>query len=147
MFEFVKLKREERLKREEEEKILKAKNEEEGGEGLGTIFATQANKKALTLETRSLNWSNPTPKPKEGTKETTAVRVPTPGKKAVIVEEDEVSEEEDHEKVVMNFLREINNPVTDVQPKKNEDRNHVGNNMALNDLRRAQATKITANPV
>jgi hypothetical protein len=128
----VKLKREERLKREEEEKILKAKNEEEGGEGLGTIFATQA---------------NPTPKPKEGTKETTAVRVPTPGKKAVIVEEDEVSEEEDHEKVVMNFLREINNPVTDVQPKKNEDRNHVGNNMALNDLRRAQATKITANPV
>jgi hypothetical protein len=132
MFEFVKLKREERLKREEEEKILKAKNEEEGGEGLGTIFATQA---------------NPTPKPKEGTKETTAVRIPTPGKKAVIVEEDEVSEEEDHEKVVMNFLREINNPVTDFQPKKNEDRNHVGNNMALNDLRRAQATKITANPV
>ena len=81
MFEFVKLKREERLKREEEEKIQKAKNEEEAGDGISNVFSTQA---------------NPTPKPKEGTKET-AVRVPTPGKKAVIVEEDEVSEEEDHE--------------------------------------------------
>jgi len=43
MFEFVKLKRVERLKREEEEKIQKAKNEEEGGDGLGDIFKTPAN--------------------------------------------------------------------------------------------------------
>jgi len=38
---------------------------------------------------------------------------------------------------VLNFLKEINNPVTDVATKKNEDRNHVTNTMALNDLRRA----------
>lgn len=132
MFEFVKLKRVERLKREEEEKIQKAKNEEEGGDGLGDFFKTPA---------------NPTPKPREGSKET-AVRVSSPNKKAVIVEEDEVSEEEDHEQVVLNFLREINNPVTDVATKKNEDRNHVSNTMALNDLRRAQGTKIAGfNPV
>ena len=81
MFEFVKLKRVERLKREEEEKIQKAKNEEEGGDGLGDFFKTPA---------------NPTPKPREGSKET-AVRVSSPNKKAVILEEDEVSEEEDHE--------------------------------------------------
>ena len=59
MFEFVKLKRVERLKREEEEKIQKAKSEEEGGDGLGDFFKTPA---------------NPTPKPREGSKET-AVRV------------------------------------------------------------------------
>ena len=65
----------------------------------------------------------------------------------MIVEEDEVSEEEDHEKVVMNFLKEINNPVTGVHPKKGEDRSHVGNNMALNDLRRAYVTKTKSIPV
>lgn len=64
----------------------------------------------------------------------------------MIVEEEEVSEEEDHEQVVQNFLKEINNPANPATadvPKKNEDRNHVSNTMALNDLRRAKGTKIT----
>jgi len=60
----------------------------------------------------------------------------------VIIEEEDVSEEEDHEQVVLNFLKEINNPATDVVTKNNQDTNHVSNTMAMNDLRRAQVAKL-----
>lgn len=63
----------------------------------------------------------------------------------MIVEEDEPSEEEDHEQVVLNFLKEINNPVTDVVLQNGQDTNHVSNTMALNDLRRAMVQKLGAN--
>lgn len=44
---------------------------------------------------------------------------------------------------MLNFLKEINNPVTDAGViKKSEDRNLVGNTMALNDLRRAKGSQI-----
>ena len=73
--------RKNKLRKKNEEVEVIIDDEEDGGDGLGDFFKTPA---------------NPTPKPREGSKET-AVRVSSPNKKAVIVEEDEVSEEEDHE--------------------------------------------------